>query len=68
MNALTKTQINEFLHHYLVAALWSSTDWRSQTDSPEYDPEHEGENMDDSYSPEDASPATLTEALEDILD
>lgn len=68
MNNFTPAQLDEFVKHYLVTALWSSTDWRSQEDSPEYDPEHDGENLDDSYSWDDATPSTLEEAREDVQD
>jgi hypothetical protein len=68
VNAFTPAQLDEFVKHYLIAALWSSTDWRSQSDSPEYDPEHEGENMDDTYSWDEATPDTLAEARADALD
>lgn len=67
MNNLSEQKISEFVHHYLVAALWSSHDYRNDEDSSEYDPEHSGENMDDSYSPEDASPQTLAEAWKDVV-
>lgn len=63
---ITKREAREFIRQYLSMALWSSHDYRSDPDSPDYDPDA-GENMEDSYEPEDATPATLRAAREDVF-
>ena len=67
LNTITKREARAFINAYLVCALWSSTDYRSDPDSRDYDPEA-GENMDDSFSPDDATRETLSEAREDLFD
>ena len=67
MNTITKSEARKFIHQYLATALWSSHDFRSDRDEVCYDPEA-GENMDDSFQPEDAHPDTLKEARTDLFE
>ena len=63
----TKKQCREFIRHYLVAALWSSHDYRSEPDSDSYDPEA-GESMDDSFSPDDLLPSCRADVRSECMD
>lgn len=68
MKCFTKTECREFIRHYLIAALWSSHDWRHEEDSPGYDPSIEtGEMLDDSYDPDDLDTRSRAGVREDCL-
>lgn len=62
----TRSDIRLAIHAYLVCALWSSHDWRSEEESPDYNPDA-GENMDDSFSPEDIESASYVQARKDFF-
>lgn len=66
LNTLTKREAREFIRQYLVTALWSSHDYRSEPDSDSYDPDA-GECMDDSYEPDDLLPACRAEVRADVF-
>lgn len=66
MNCYTKSEVREFIKHYLVAALWSSHDYRSEPESSDYDPDA-GENMDDSFDPDDLDPRAVAGVRSDCV-
>lgn len=63
----TKKQCREFIRHYLVAALWSSHDYRSEVDSSDYDPSA-GECMDDSFEPDQLHPGCRADVRNECMD
>ena len=66
MKTFTKSECREFIRHYLIAALWSSHDYRSDEDSGDYDP-NAGETMDDSFEPDDIDPRCVAGVRSDCL-
>ncbi len=66
MRCYTKREVREFIRHYLIAALWSSHDYRSDEDSDCYDPDA-GENMDDSFDPDDIDPRCVADVRADAF-
>ena len=66
MKPYTKAECRAFIRAYLVAALWSSHDWRSEPDSENYDPDA-GEMMHDSYKPEDLQPNNRADVRADCF-
>jgi hypothetical protein len=66
MRCYTKSEVREFIRHYLIAALWSSHDYRSDEDSDRYDTDA-GENMDYSFDPEDIDPRCVVNVRADAF-
>lgn len=66
MKAYTKTEVREFIRHYLSAALWSSHDYRSDEDSDSYHPDA-GEFMEETFEVTDLDPRCVADVRADAF-